>query len=392
MTLRGGRVARNPNETERLDLQIRDSRIISLGSFCASRAGVDVSDCIVVPGLINSHDHLEFNLFPRIGTGGPHSNYVEWAQRVFCPDRPPISDHLRVPKEVRLQWGGIKNLLSGVTTVAQHNRYEPAIFDHAFPVRVVKHYGWAHSAHFTPDYAGSFRRTPPDWPFVIHAAEGTDELAENEIFELQRAGVLSSRTLLVHGVALAHRTLPLVRESGSGLVWCPSSNMFTLGATLSCIVLRSGIPIALGTDSALTGEGDLIDEICAARRQSHSSAEDIYDMLTCVAARLLHLEDGSGAIRENGRADLVVISDHGHTPAVSIQDMRPQLVIVGGRIALVSGDFANRVPMGLIENLQRICVDGRGEYLVAADVSELTRATARFLGPDFRLAGRRLCA
>ena len=67
------------------------------------------------------------------------------------PDRSPVKEHLAVPKAVRLAWGGLKNLLSGVTTVAHHNPYEAAVFENGFPVRVVKRFGWAHSLHFSPD-------------------------------------------------------------------------------------------------------------------------------------------------------------------------------------------------------------------------------------------------
>jgi cytosine/adenosine deaminase-related metal-dependent hydrolase len=393
MILRGARVALSAVHAERLDVQIRSSRIGCLGLHATAKAvRVDVSGCMVIPGLINSHDHLEFNLFPRIPTGGPHANHVEWSKQVFHPDRAPISDHLRVPKQVRLLWGGIKNLLSGVTTVAHHNRYEPAVFDYAFPVRVLKRYGWAHSVHFAPEYSESFRRTPKSWPFIIHAGEGTDVLAKDEILELHRAGVLSRRTVLVHAVAAGQSALQLLRESGAGLVWCPSSNLFTLGATLSCVVLRSGTRVSLGTDSALTGCGDLIDEIRVAGQQGHVSPEMIYGMVTSVGAALLNLTDGSGYIREGGRADLLIVSDSGHAPAVCLQEMCPKLVIVGGKVALVSTDFLNRVPTGLTANLKRITLQGRGEYLVAANIAQLTEATKPYLGPDLRLAGRRLCA
>ena len=50
-----------------------------------------------MPGLINAHDHLEFNLFPRLGRG-PYPNAGEWARDIYHPDRSPIREQLRVPK------------------------------------------------------------------------------------------------------------------------------------------------------------------------------------------------------------------------------------------------------------------------------------------------------
>jgi cytosine/adenosine deaminase-related metal-dependent hydrolase len=172
-----------------------------------------------------------------------------------------VKEHLAVPKAVRLAWGGLKNLLSGVTTVAHHNPYDAAVFENGFPVRVVKRFGWAHSLHFSSDLVGRYRAVSKRWPFLIHAAEGTDPSAAAEIQELERLGVLSSRTVLIHGVGIHCDSLEILLRRRASLVWCPSSNLFTLSQTLRPEVLRSALPICLGTDSALTCQGDLASEL-----------------------------------------------------------------------------------------------------------------------------------
>ena len=89
--------------------------------------------------------------------------------------------------------------------------------------------------------------------------------AVDEIFRLHALGALDHRTVLVHAVALDKKGLALARKCGCSLVWCPSSNLFLLGKTLDASVLRSGLPIALGSDSALTADGDLLDELQVGR-------------------------------------------------------------------------------------------------------------------------------
>ena len=91
---------------------------------------LDLDGLCVMPGLVNAHDHLEFALFPRLGRG-PYPNAAAWARDVYHPDRSPVREHLAVPKELRLLWGGLRNLLAGVTTVWHHNPYHPA-FDQDF--------------------------------------------------------------------------------------------------------------------------------------------------------------------------------------------------------------------------------------------------------------------
>src|SRR5579863_3368070 len=130
----GARVALTERHTEFIDLTIRRGRILPFDSAIADGPSCDLTGHLILPGLINVHDHLEFNLFPRLGRG-PWGNASAWAAAVYHPEDSPVKEHLRVPKRVRLYWGGIKNLLSGVTTVAHHNPWEPRVFDRAFPLR-----------------------------------------------------------------------------------------------------------------------------------------------------------------------------------------------------------------------------------------------------------------
>lgn len=391
MKLTGAYVARSASVAERIDLRIGRGHILPFESTASQGAELDVSDCLLLPGLINSHDHLEFNLFPRLGSG-PHANYVNWADSIFHPDREPVRTHLRVPKQVRLYWGGIKNLLNGVTTVSHHNPYESPVFLRGFPVRVLRRFGWAHSVHFAPDFNTRYRNTPRELPFLMHAGEGNDDLARAEIPLLCRAGILSERTVLIHAVSLDKQGLELMRQTGAGVVWCPTSNMHTIGETLGDHVLRSGLPIALGTDSALTAQGDLIDELCAAKRLGGFAADELYEMVTTISSRLLRLQNGEGEIREGGVADLVAVSNHGCSPAQALENLRPQLVIVGGRIKLVSAAFAERLPGNLTARLGRIHVESRGEYLVDAPIAGLISTTRYILGNEFKLAGRKVAA
>ena len=391
MKLTGARVARSASEAERIDLSIGRRHILPFESTASQGAEIDVSDCLLLPGLINSHDHLEFNLFPRLGSS-THANYVAWADSIFHPDREPVRTHLRVPKQVRFYWGGIKNLLNGVTTVSHHNPYESAVFLRGFPVRVLRRFGWAHSVHFAPDFKARYRNTPRELPFLIHAGEGKDDLARAEIRLLCRAGILSERTVLIHAVCLDEQGLEMVRQTGAGVVWCPTSNMHTIGQTLGDHVLRSGLPIALGTDSALTAQGDLADELCAAKRLGGFGADELYAMVTTMPGRLLRLQNGEGEIREGGVADLVAVSNHGCSPAQALENLQPQMVIVGGRIKLVSASFAGRLPGSLTARLERISVEVRGDYLVDAPIAGLVSTTRYILGEEFKLAGRRVSA
>ena len=325
--------------------------------------GLKLDGLRVLPGLINAHDHLEFALFPRLGRG-VYPNAAQWARDIYHPEEPPVARHLGVPKELRLVWGGIRNLLAGVTTVCHHNLYSPVLAN-GFPVRVVERYGWAHSLEFAGDVRAAFEATPPGAPFLIHAGEGTDAGAAAEVFRLNELGVLCERTVLIHAVGLCGDGWKLVEQAGAAVIWCPRSNLFTLGRTLKARSVR--VALALGTDSPLTAEGDLLDEIAAAREIGFAP-----EMVTTAAESILRLPPRP--------EDWMAAAEFGEPP---------QLVVIGGRIHLIGVDLAEQLPEALRRKFQRIEIEGRPPVLIRWDVGQLLEETRRHLGRgEVRLAGR----
>jgi len=385
MKIAGARIALSPDQSDHRDVYIRGGRVSFSGND--SDKSLNLNGFLLLPGLINAHDHLEFNLFPKLGSG-IYPNAKAWASDIHRPLDSPVKEHLSLSKPTRLIWGGLKNLLSGVTTVAHHNPIEEFLLRPDFPVNVVREFGWAHSLDFSPDLAERFQATPQNWPFLLHAGEGVDEHAYLEIARLDSLGVLSRRTALVHAIGLDHPGLALVKARETGIVWCPSSNLAVYGRTLAPSVLTSSVNVALGTDSAMTAQADLIDEIAVARRASGLNSAQIYEMVTTRAARLLRLCHGQGEIRDGGVADLIAVPDRGQTPADALPEMTPHLVIVSGRIRLIAPNLLDRVNhSGLLHSLR---LEGRGHWLTDVDLPSLHRETERALGAEYRLAGKRV--
>ncbi len=405
LRLEGAAVAWDARRACRADVEIagsRTSRILRQGfsgprelramrSTPATR--VDLEGYMLLPGLVNAHDHLELNLFPRLGRG-PYANAVEWARDIYHPDLSPLREHLSVPKPLRLWWGGLKNLLSGVTSVCHHNPYEEDVFNADFPIRVVKRFGWTHSLGFGKNIAEDFLKTPAKAPFILHLGEGTDQNSEDEIFDLDRLGALTSRTVIVHGVGLTAEGHALRRQRDAALVWCPTSNRFILGKTLD---VRDREPLgrlALGSDSALSAQGDLLDEINHAHRIEGADPHRIYSLVTESAAAVLRLRNGEGTIREGAIADLVAVRQEDATPGETLAGAdftKIELVMVSGMPHLVSPRMAQRWPEELLSDLETIEVEGTVR-LVRAPVKRMLRETQKCLSGKIRLAGKQLAA
>jgi len=388
-----GSVALSPETADELDIEVAQGVIRNIGPdlpISSDTIKLDLQGRMILPGLINAHDHLEFGIFPRLGRG-PYPDARAWALDIYHPEETPIRERLQIAKATRLFWGGLKNLLSGVTSVCHHNQYLPQVFDSPFPVRVMSEYGWSHSLDFSKEVRSEHQATPAHAPYVIHLAEGTSERSRHELSDLDQKGMLNSQTVLVHGVALKKEDLELVRQRGSGLVWCPSSNLFILGKTLDLEDLRCGPAVALGNDSPLTADGDLLDEIQLTCRLG-ASPRDIYPMVTNTAATILKLKQGEGSIVAGGLADLLVVRNNDSSPAdrlVSLRRNDIEMVLTGGSITLSSQEFARHLPQARLSQMQLINYDGL-KYWVAFDVLSYLNETVRYLGDELVIAGKRL--
>src|ERR1700755_837193 len=99
---------------EEASIGIRDGKITQVlpGHFHNRNQQPEIyfNDAIVFPGLINSHDHLDFNLFPSLGDR-TYANYTEWGKYIHEHYKDRIDSVLKIPGILREQWGIYKNLL-----------------------------------------------------------------------------------------------------------------------------------------------------------------------------------------------------------------------------------------------------------------------------------------
>jgi len=284
---------------DQVDVSVSGRRIADLGSSSGER--VDLRGALLTPGLINAHDHLAANHYGRLQ---PRSRYVDaadWAAESHALVRtdPALVRLAALPWRERLVFGAVKNLVSGVTTVAHH---DPMPRWARLPIHLVAG-GWSHSLYLSGDrrVRRSHRRTRPTRPWIIHAGEGTTEASRGELSALDRAGVLTANAVIVHGVAFGAAEWALMRRRGTALVWCPTSNLALLGRTAKPSGLLSVGRVALGSDSRLTGGRDLFSDLRLAAEQV--GPERALGMVTRDAARILRLPR-RGQIRAGNVADL----------------------------------------------------------------------------------------
>ena len=333
---------------------------------------VDLADYMILPGLINAHDHLELNHYPRTKFRDIYPNAHLWGEDVSKRlGTSPFKELHAYPLPERCLIGGLKNVLAGVTTVAHHNPLHRPLKSRHFLVQVVKHYGWAHSLHFTDAVTiqANHRQSVPH-PFMIHLAEGTDANALAELQQLAELGVLDNRTILIHGVGLQSDDIELAIACGASLVWCPSTNNYLLGQTAQVQRWFEVGRLMLGSDSRLTADGDLLDELRVAQATGQLTPQQLFQLVTGAPAKLLNLPK-HGYLKPDFQADLLILPRQENPYEALIQTKRAEISLVMRRGKIILGD-PSLVESFPHSTFAKVELDGRAK-LMANHIAQTVR-------------------
>jgi cytosine/adenosine deaminase-related metal-dependent hydrolase len=308
-------------------LTIEGERIGS--SKTKTALNIDLGDnSFVYPALINTHDHMQGNYLPRVGPP-PGTFYLTWlpwdndlkASMTF-------SERSRLSRMNLYMLSAYKNLFSGVVTVNDH--FPQAINKDilpALPIRAILDYGLAHEASSYDLKWGDGieaehqRAVKNGWPFITHLAEGFDKESIGAVDNLEKLGVLDKHCLLVHCIGLSDGDIKKVARAGASVSWCGASNMLMFNVTCKIRkLLKAGINVAIGTDSAATGSYNILEEMRYDRelfRRMYGEdlpPKTIFEMVTVNAARAFKMEDRTGSLEEGKWADILVLKGRRDDP------------------------------------------------------------------------------
>ncbi|HTR31367.1 MAG TPA: amidohydrolase family protein [Puia sp.] len=372
------------------DLVIHNGKITAIqpsrpkrgpGFHPEGEAGLDFEGSLVFPGLINSHDHLDFNLFPPLANR-IYNNYREWGPDIRTNNRAAIDPILAIPQSLRTRWGIYKNLLNGFTTVVNHG--EPLDIDAPF-VTVFQDCYCLHSVGFERNWKWKLNHPARSGrPFAIHAGEGTDVAATREIDALIRWNIFRRPLIGIHGVAMT------VEQASSfrALVWCPASNHLLLDKTAAVDCLRSRVPILFGTDSTLTSGWNAWQQIRMARELRLVTDAELFDMLTVNPAAAWGLHD-RGMMATGKRADLVIARPKsGACGLDAFFSLGPEdflLVLHEGRILLFDAALLNPITENQLTAEDFQPTRPNGKYVVG-DLPALMQEIRRYC-PDIQFQG-----
>ena len=319
---------------------------------------VDATGAIVIPGLINMHQHPWYNLFKGLSEGCKIS---DWWTNFFWPLTTRVMD----PADVRASsyLAGLEMVRTGTTCFLNHivtDTDEPMIAafaesfgevglrqvlakelrpHHMEAIQAVEslvrrwdgwrggmlhmalaievNARWRNAGTTNDEVVTRGTRLARDAGLCItsHAGAGP---GQRDVTYLNSLGVLESRWILAHGSGLTDEDIHMVADSGATVVSCPTAEAFRGSGVARIPELRlAGANVALGTDGPMVDYSvDMLEQTkaCSLIQNLLNSdaravdAEAALAMATINAAKALGLADELGSIEAGKKADIAVFN------------------------------------------------------------------------------------
>jgi 5-methylthioadenosine/S-adenosylhomocysteine deaminase len=376
------------------DAVIEDATVVidgeAIGQLASSvtlpvGASVVATDGLILPGLIDLHNHLTWNVFPRWKPNQLFADRYEWQAL------PEYDRFLRIPQGRMLADGygckanlfaEIKAIIGGATSVSGSfiGRSAGDRMCVVGMARNLDHESGLLRKPSTPPCAGA---PPPmisavanevfpmeiphdrlDWyrcelhqgtlrSLLVHLSEGrpSDASSRREFRMLKAQGMLQPGLVLIHGTALTATDLKEVKDSNVGLIWSPRSNNELYGGTLSIAIVQAvGVPVAIAPDWSPTGSAGMLQEMSyIAARYSEVTPKSLVSMATSVPAAIARIDGQVGSLQTGRLADLLVLKKRiggAYETVIASTPADVRLIVVGGTPVYGDRDLMERLLPG----------------------------------------------
>ena len=372
---------------------------ILIGSGAIQAVGADIvvppgapvveTDGVIFPGLIDTHNHLIWNVFPHWKPAAPVEDRYDWQAMSDYVAKLPLPEMVMEDRGNGCdmeRFAEVKAMLGGATSVV--GSYSPKNADpHANEcvrglARNLDAFSGLYSSALNSEPL-AYEIFPFEMPYLkaqairdamtsgklkallIHVSEGKDASSAREFTMLKADGFVRPGVSIIHGVALDDAAFRDMARNGVGLVWSPHSNIALYGVTANVASAKaSRVTIAIAPDWSPSGSNGMTEELHyayewnARQKVPVFTPSDFVDMATRNPAHLAAAGDKIGTLAAGYAADLAVFPRRGDSAPMALVDAQPgsiKLVIVGGKPML--GDPAlmgSLVPSKNLESL-KVC-------------------------------------
>ncbi|MDX8336158.1 amidohydrolase [Candidatus Cetobacterium colombiensis] len=342
---------------------IKNEKIISIGKdellkkYSTTKI-IDAENGIIMPGMINTHNHLPMIAFRGLGEEGIKNRLFAY---FFPLESEKLSRDLIYKATVH---GTIDMALSGVTTYADmyYHMDEMAKATKEVGIRgvlgetVIKYpvvdakepYGGINYAiNFIEEYKNDELIIPAfgphapytvskekmqeinslskkyNVPIMIHVGEFDDEdkrlnLKNKSVVEyMDSIGVLNERVLLAHAIHLNEKDLDIIKNKKASIAYNPMANAKgATGIARAHEMINKNIKVGLGTDGPMSSnQVDLFRTLSYASSMQRLKYNDrtimtpdlVVKMATIGGAEALNLDNKIGSIESGKLADIIIV-------------------------------------------------------------------------------------
>ncbi|HWA72081.1 MAG TPA: amidohydrolase family protein [Polyangiaceae bacterium] len=396
---------------------------VAEGTACSGAPGatdatvIDTAG-IIAPGLIDTHNHVLFDVFDESDWTPTmtYQNHNQWPNEpryqamldvkqclsndsqgkpAWCANTPygTSAGSLRCELD---KYGELKGLVAGTTSMVGLPGTSSACFGSLARSIDVAQNGLGEdkvqtSSLFPPSKTSAdnvcenFASGKTD-AYLIHDGEGVDAASLTEFATL---GTLTSsdyclyapQTTITHGVAFTQNEFAIMAGAGMKLTWSPASNLFLHGQTADIpAALAAGVRVALAPDWSIGGSQNLLDEMRFADAWDNAhwsnrlSPKDLLDMATSNGAEVLALQNRLGRIAPGYLADIAVFAGDRADPYAAVLAARPKdvsLVVVGG--SALYGDLALSAAGAPEPGCETLDICGSQKFLCVASASSASK-------------------
>jgi len=385
---------------------VRAERIVAVGPaaelegrYQAARR-IDASGKIVLPGLVNTHNHAPMTLMRGLADD---MALMDWLQKFIFPAEAKNVTREFVAAGTALAC--LEMIRSGTTTYADMYYFEDQVAEvteragmRAVPGETIIQFpapdnktpelALEYTERFIRRWKGNSLIVPavaPHAPYTnsaeslkaakaladrygvpmtIHVSETQDEVRQirekyglTSTQWLDQLGVLGPGVFINHGVWLTDDDLAIIMKRGVAVTHNPESNMKLASGTAPVArMLALGIPVGLGTDGAASNNNlDMFEAMDFAAKlhklitmnPAALPAQAVVEMATLGGARALGLGKEVGSLEAGKRADMIVVNAAG-PEAQPLYNVYSQLVY-----SLKGADVTTSIINGKIVMLDR---------------------------------------
>ena len=342
-----------------------DGLILCAGEDCdATGADVLCTEGVISPGLINAHDHMQYNILAPWQHEGLFSDRYDWRSDGDYWDYRTAYDEVMDAGELDcevMKWAELRQLVGGTTSAVgsyggdcmhvlirnlDEDEYISGLDDYDVvysAATVTDRYDDGDGEYYAAELASG------DIDAVLnHVGEGVGGSVHDEIDWMLQIGMSGPGQVYVHTTDASVDQLATMSMTGTSILWSPRSNLdLYAGTTPADVAMRLGVPVAIGTDWTWSGSHNITEELVCAMDWLGSRDADVSDvhlwrMVTSLAAEATGSDDQIGALEPGLRADVAVFSwsDEPYRAIIEAGPEDVRLVLVNGEALYGTDDLA----------------------------------------------------